>query len=85
MEDDSINAMDATSDNWGPVQGEIGEIQSNPHMDAQILELLMSMDSQPNGTPESEVGTAGASSDVSQWPRGEYWKSTRPIPPTAWA
>ncbi|KAJ5878195.1 hypothetical protein N7455_001660 [Penicillium solitum] len=57
----------------------------DPNLDPQLFQLVdipLPIKAEPD---EAQTGIATAVPDVSSWPHGDCWKSSRPIEPTFWA
>lgn len=57
----------------------------DPNLDPQLFQLMdipFPIKAEPD---EAQTGIATAVPDVSSWPHGDCWKSSRPIEPTFWA
>ncbi|KAJ5411073.1 uncharacterized protein N7487_005432 [Penicillium crustosum] len=57
----------------------------DPNLDpqlAQLMEIPLQIKAEPD---EAQTGIATAVPDVSSWPHGDCWQSSRPIEPTFWA
>lgn len=57
----------------------------NCNLDPQLIQLMntpLPIKAEPD---DAQTGIATDVPDVSSWPRGDCWQSSRPIEPTFWA